>query len=136
DLVAWKKEHSKHKDDFNAINGPAGVGKLYVHVKGGLVAKFDARGGPPFTFKDSDHTADPTPAGTFTLGAAHRHTTSSWTNSQIPWGAKIRRVGTGAARHFEYQEPGDTEWIPATGPKSKLHDLDDSDFLDDKGKPL
>jgi hypothetical protein len=95
---------------FRHLNAPEGVGRLYVKVNGHLIAKYDARGGPPRQIKDfGGHTADPT-QGSFTVGAQQNgFTTQSWPNSRIPWGAKVRKAQAG----YEVSPKGATQWQPA-----------------------
>jgi hypothetical protein len=101
-----------------------------VFVDGNVVESIQARGGPPFTMKDGDkHTADPSKAGTYKLGAGKSVVTSSWAYSQIAWGAPIREKDG----EIQFKNPGE-DWRFATGPKSKLAQLlERSDFQNDDG---
>lgn len=95
---------------------PKGVrGTIYVVMRGEVVKKYSARGGPKVRYKDGSHWADPTPAGTYTLGPRHRHVTKRWLYSTIPWGAEIRRTKSGIV---EYKERG--VWRPATGEHGRM----------------
>jgi len=97
---------------------PSGTGRVYVKVKGSVVDVVDARGGPAVAVKDfGGHTADPTSAGTWTLGAGKSVVTSSWDRSQIPWGAEVRKRADG---EWEFKDPDTSKWKIATGPKSQL----------------
>jgi hypothetical protein len=78
----------------------------------------NARGGPAVTVNDfGGHTADPTTAGTWTLGAGKSVVTASWGNSQIPWGAEVRKR---ADQNWEFKDPDTGKWKIATGSKSQL----------------
>lgn len=105
----------------------AAMGRLYVFANGRLEGIYLARGGPEFRYPDRGHSADPTPAGTYKLGATHHKTTSNWYYSQIPWAAKIREKDS----QIQYQPEGTTRWLWATGPASTLKaPMQRSDFLD------
>lgn len=116
DLDKWKAAIDAAKEaatksgnaPMRELNAPEGVGKLYIKVSGRLVAKYNARGGPPRTVKDfGGHTADPT-QGSFTVGRQQKgFTTSAWNMSRIGNGTSIRRNGPG---DFE-MKVGDT-WQP------------------------
>ncbi len=80
DIEAWKQcvkdAAAGHEGDptfnvYRAMAGhtPQGTGRLYVKYKGNLVEKIDCRGGPAVSVRDGTHTADPSKAGTYTLGA-------------------------------------------------------------------
>jgi hypothetical protein len=123
DLGAWKttidaaKQAAADAGDPSMAyryleNVPDGTGRIYVKHKGNIVAKMDARGGPPFKIQDGTHTADPSRAGTYALGATAPHRTDNWTMSQIRWGAKLRETGDG---EVEFQDPGSSKWKVATG---------------------
>lgn len=119
DLDAWKIaiEEAKKAASANGtapmreLKAPEGVGKLYVKVSGRLVAKYDARGGPPRPIKDvGGHTADPT-QGSFTVGPQQKgFTTKSWPMSQVPNGTQIRRK---SKDHFEMHQNGAWKPMPA-----------------------
>jgi hypothetical protein len=111
---------------------PPGTGRVYVKVKGNIVDVVDARGGPAVTVKDfGGHTADPTTAGTWTLGTGKSVVTTSWDNSQIPWGAEVRKRADG---EWEFKEPDTSRWKVATGATSQLaHPLPISVFEADDG---
>jgi hypothetical protein len=90
-----------------------------VHVRGSIVASYRARGGPPALLDDlgddGDHVAEPTAPGAYRLGAGRPHVTSNWPNSQIPWGAEIRKNEDG----YQYRSPGRTSWSWATRPSAR-----------------
>jgi hypothetical protein len=111
---------------------PPGTGRIYVKVKGNIVDVLDARGGPAVTVKDlGGHTADPTTAGTWTLGAGKPVVTTSWDNSQIPWGAEVRKRADG---EWEFNDPDTSQWTIATGATSQLtHPLSIAAFEADDG---
>lgn len=111
---------------------PSGTGRVYAKVKGNIVDVVDARGGPPVTVKDFDgHTADPTTAGTWTLGTGKSVVTTSWDNSQIPWGAEVRKRADG---EWKFKDPETNKWKIATGAKPQLaHPLRISAFEADDG---
>jgi len=89
-----------------------------VKVKGNIVDVVNARGGPAVTVKDfGGHTADPTTAGTWTLGTGKSVVTASWDNRQIPWGAEVRKRADG---EWEFKDPDTSKWKIATGSKSQL----------------
>lgn len=73
-----------------------------------------AAGGPATGYKDphqGGHTAEPTPAGDYTLGPKTHVTTAGWPMSVIPWGATLRISAKG---EVEYEKsPG--HWRTATG---------------------
>lgn len=131
DLGAWdreiEEEVTKHGGTFRDVNAPEGEGSIYVYVGGRIVASYRARGGPPSRIEDfGKHVADPTKPGVYRLGAAHTHVTSSWYNSQIPWGAEIRKNDEG----YQYRWRGSSGWLWATShPASTLKEpLVSSDF--------
>jgi len=116
-LGAWEEAHQRTGGNWrdssgNAIDAPDGIGKLYVKVRGNLVASYDVRGGPPIKFTDGTHTADPTPAGNYRLGQKHAHTTKNWDMSQIPYGAELRWAHDG--QNIQYRKTGSKHWIFAT----------------------
>jgi len=51
------------------------------------------------------------------LGAGKSVVTSSWNNSQIPWGAAVRKRTDG---EWEFEDPDTHKWKIATGAKSQL----------------
>jgi hypothetical protein len=122
DLALWNREIDEKvttKDGgFRDVDAPAGEGRIYVYVGRSIVASYRARGGPPSPLKDNgQHVAAPTTPGTYRLGAGHAHVTSNWYYSQIPWGAEIRKNGSG----YEYRWPGRSDWSWATSnPAGKL----------------
>ena len=68
------------------------VGHIYVNDG---IESYDVAGGPATKRPISDlggHTAERTPPGTYVLDKPEHHTTTSWPNSVVPWGAKIREV--------------------------------------------
>lgn len=126
DLEAWKAAAEKavegHEGDpthniYRATEAPPGTGRMYVKWKGNLVDVIECRGGPPMKLKDDTHSADPSKAGTYTLGAKAPHRTDNWYMSQIRWGAKLRERDDG---EIEFQDPGATSWKIASGPDSQL----------------
>jgi hypothetical protein len=105
-------------EPYRSLVEPLGTGRVYVKVKGSIVDMVNARGGPSVTVKDfGGHTADPTTAGTWTLGTGKSVVTTSWDTSQIPWGAKVRKRADG---EWEFENPDIGKWKIATGPKSQL----------------
>jgi hypothetical protein len=119
DLSAWQQEIDRvvgQGGTYSQVRFPAGSGRIYVQVGQNLVGKYTARGGPPATVPDGGgHTADPTAAGTYTLGKGHPVVTPNWPFSQIAWGTQIRQVGQ------DYQYLADSgDWHYATGPQSDL----------------
>jgi hypothetical protein len=123
DVAKWQAAVAQAiKDDplapYRAIHEPSGTGRVYVKVKGNIVDVVNARGGPAVTVKDFDgHTADPTTAGSWTLGTGKSVVTASWDNSQIPWGAEVRKRADG---QWEFKESDSKTWKIATGSKSQL----------------
>ncbi len=97
DVARWEAAVNQAIKDnpqapYRVIKEPSGTGRVYVKVKGDIVDVVNARGGPPVTVKDfGGHTADPTTAGTWKLAAGKSVVTASWDNSQIPWGAEVRK---------------------------------------------
>ena len=66
-------------EPYRSLVEPSGTGRVYVKLKGSIVDMVNARGGPSVTVKDfGGHTADPTTAGTWTLGAGKSVVTTSW----------------------------------------------------------
>ncbi len=115
DLEAWEKEIRDKVIErgigFRDIAPPDGEGRIYVRVDGRLVAGYRARGGPPAAIADiNGHLAEPTRPGSYTLGSAHSRVTSAWYNSQIPWGAEIRKMEDG----YQYRRPRGFRWWWAT----------------------
>ncbi|HVY44244.1 MAG TPA: hypothetical protein VHB21_00135, partial [Minicystis sp.] len=100
DLDAWTRDVAENVErlgwGFRDFTPPDGEGRIYARVGGKLVAAYRARGGPPFRIPDiEDHLAEPTKPGVYHLGFPHARVTSSWYNSQIQWGAEIRRFDGG-----------------------------------------
>lgn len=123
DLAMWQAAvtdaiRKKPAEPYRALTEPAGSGRIYVKVKGNIVDMVNARGGPVVTVKDQGgHTADPTTAGTWKLGAGKPVVTASWNASQIPWGAEVRKRADG---EWEFKDPDTSKWKIATGDKSEL----------------
>lgn len=128
DLNDWDKaiqeanQQAQDSDPTNAmrlLRAPEGVGKIYVKVGGKLIAKYDARGGPPRKVLDfGGHTADPT-QGSFTIGRQEKgFTTSSWDNSKIPWGSQVRKGTNG----YEYKPEGGKEWLKSPVRRKEKND--------------
>jgi uncharacterized protein DUF4157/L,D-transpeptidase-like protein len=123
DVAQWQAAVTQAVKDnpqapYRAINEPSGTGRVYVKVKGNIVDVVNARGGPAVTVKDfGGHTADPTTAGTWTLGTGKSVVTASWDNSQIPWAAEVRKRADG---EWEFKDPDTSKWKIATGSKSQL----------------
>jgi hypothetical protein len=94
--------------------GGAVMGMIYVI--GGKGEAIRAAGGPRVGYKDpaqAGHTAEPTPAGQYTLGPRKHVVTSGWVKSSIPWGATLRLNARG---DVEFQDDeGKGNWAPATG---------------------
>lgn len=92
-----------------------------IYVIGGKGEAIPAAGGPRVGYTnpaDGGHTAEPTPAGHYTLGPRKHVVTSSWWNSSIPWGAKLRLNARG---DVEYQDDeGNGKWVQATGANGVL----------------
>lgn len=137
DLDAWNREIEekvrKKGGGFRDVDVPEGEGSIYVRVRGSIVASYRARGGPPAPLDDhvddGEHVAEPTAPGAYKLGAGRPHVTSNWPNSQIPWGAEIRKNEDG----YQYRWPGRTSWSWATrhsvgGPKEPLSTDDFEDL--------
>lgn len=110
DLDAWNLEIqekvTRKGGGFQDVDGPPGEGTIYVRVGGSIVAGYRARGGPPSPLKDGKHVALPTTPGTYRLGEPHRHVTSNWHYSQIPWGAEIRAIDGG----YQYRSSAQAKW--------------------------
>jgi hypothetical protein len=123
DVAKWQAAVNQAIKDnpqapYRAINEPSGTGRVYVKMKGNIIDVVNARGGPAVTVKDfGGHTADPTTAGTWTLGTGKSVVTASWDNSQIPWGAEVRKRADG---DWEFKDPDAGTWKIATGPKAQL----------------
>lgn len=123
DIDKWKAENERAVAEnpaapYRAIRAPSGTGRIYVKHKNAIVASVDARGGPPMTIKDhSGHTADPTTAGSWKLGAGHAHVTNSWAYSQIAWGAEVRKRPDS---DWEFYDAKVKRFKVATGSKSEL----------------
>ncbi len=94
--------------------GSTVIGTIYV--VGGNGEAIRAAGGPRVGYKnpaDGGHTAEPTPAGHYTLGPRKHVVTSGWWHSAIPWGAKLRLNAKG---DVEFQDDeGKGNWVEATG---------------------
>jgi hypothetical protein len=123
DVAKWQEAvtqaiKDRPQEPYRAIIDPAGTGRIYVKVKGNIVDVVNARGGPAVSVKDfGGHTADPTTAGTWTLGAGKSVVTASWDRSQIPWGAEVRKRADG---DWEFKNPDANKWKIATGSHSQL----------------
>jgi len=87
-----------------------------IYVIGGNGESIRAAGGPRVGYKnpaDGGHTAEPTPAGHYTLGPRKHVVTSGWWRSSIPFGAKLRLNAKG---DVEFQDDeGKGNWVQATG---------------------
>jgi len=94
------------------MRGSTMLGTIYVI--GGAGESMVAAGGPTSGYKDPSqggHTAEPTPAGHYTLGPKVHVTTAGWPMSVIPWGATLR---ISAKDEVEY-EKSTGHWRTATG---------------------
>jgi hypothetical protein len=139
DVAQWQAAVTQAIKDnpqapYRAINEPSGTGRIYVKLKGNIVDVVNARGGPAVSVKDfGGHTADPTTAGSWTLAAGKSVVTASWDNSQIPWGAEVRKRSDG---DWEFNDPDSGSWKIATGTHSQLaKPLDVSAFeTENKGR--
>lgn len=133
DVEAWKKAkkdaEGSTEPEYRSFEHPPGHGTIYVQVGGNIVDSMEARGGPPIKLDDFDgHTADPSKAGTYTLGEGKPHVTSAWDTSQIAWGAELREVD-GQVQYLDL----DGVWKWATGDKSKLkHEIERKYFHEGK----
>lgn len=95
--------------------GSTVMGTIYVIGGGG--EHFSAAGGLPFFKKDrGGHTAEPTPAGHYTVGQKRHVTTTSWVASVVPWGAALRLTKD----HEVEFKALDGKWHMATGPKGEV----------------
>ena len=96
----------------NGVRESTTLGAIYVI--GGNGESMIAAGGPPTGYRNPNqggHTAEPTPAGLYTLGPKVHVTTAGWPMSVIPWGATLRKTAGG---EVEYERtPG--HWRTATG---------------------
>lgn len=138
-IPAWEAARKKARDTYGTTEGfneyrktvaPDGTGRIYVKVKGNMVAKMEARGGPAVKLKDGTHTADPSRKGTYKLGGGKPHRTDNWYNSQIKWGAEIREQDG----EIQFKDPGSSKWKWATGSKAQLKSpMQKSDFSDGAG---
>lgn len=141
DLKAWQAAKDQSDQDhageagynqFRSVSQkrPPGHGTIYVEVGGNIVDAIEARGGPPVHLKDGTHSADPSQAGSYKLGAAKSHVTSAWMYSQIAWGAPIREHDG----EIQFKNPG-ADWVYATGPQCKLrYPFSRYDFQDSGGE--
>ncbi|HEX5058452.1 MAG TPA: DUF4157 domain-containing protein [Kofleriaceae bacterium] len=142
-LKAWAEARDKAKADAAKPGGGGreaefghmynyapkdGHGTIYVYYKGNVVDAIQARGGPPFTMHDRGHTADPSQAGTYSLGKGASVVTKSWNTSQIAWGAPLREVDG----YIQFKNPGQ-DWQWATGPKAKIDPIPDEYFREPDG---
>lgn len=133
DLAKWKEakqkaEEAAKKSGDSAWNElynfvPPGHGTIYVQVDGNVVDRIQARGGPPFMMKDRNHTADPSQAGTYKLGAGKSVVTKNWAYSQIAWGAPLREHDG----NVQYKNPGE-DWKNATKGDEPILGIDKSEF--------
>src|SRR5262245_32582397 len=83
------------------------IGHIYAYVDDNLVVSYAAAAGPPPGAGHPDHgghSAEETPAGSYVLGAAERHTSDNWPYSVVPWGAMLRE----RERIVEYSVDGKT----------------------------
>ncbi|GIG68308.1 hypothetical protein [Phytomonospora endophytica] len=87
---------------------PQPLGEITVLHKGRPVMAVPARGGPWKSYKDGDHTADPTAPGTYPLGPIRGHTTNAWQNSQLANGTPMRQDGA----DVQFQRGG--KWTSVT----------------------
>jgi hypothetical protein len=95
--------------------GGTTVGTIYV--VGGHGESYPAAGGLEIGKPDKGgHTADPTPAGLYTLGPKHHVVTASWPKSVIPWGASLRLNKDGEVEF----EASKGKWVLATGSKGEV----------------
>jgi hypothetical protein len=92
-----------------------------IYVIGGKGESIRAAGGPRVGYKnpaDGGHTAEPTPAGHYTLGPRKHVVTPGWWRSSIPYGATLRLNAKG---DIEYQDDeGKGNWVQATGSNGVL----------------
>jgi hypothetical protein len=96
-------------------SGSALLGTIYVI--GGEGEHFAAAGGLEVGhLAEGGHTADPTPAGLYTLGPQQHVITPSWPKSVIPWGANLR---INKDKEIEF-EAADGKWHLASGPKGEV----------------
>jgi hypothetical protein len=92
------------------------IGTIYVIP---TYDKYQACGGPPVLRPipdDEGHMIERTPKGVYVLGPPERYATSSWTDSAIPFGAKLRDCNHVVA----YQNEEGGPWRAASGPKGAL----------------
>jgi hypothetical protein len=90
-----------------------------IYVVGGTGESMVAAGGPTTGYTDptqGGHTAEPTPAGQYTLGPMVHVITAGWPMSVIPWGATLRISAKGEVEYE--QSPG--HWRAATGPSGDV----------------
>lgn len=129
DLAGWRKAKADAlaenggkplgKEEFDRVGNhrPPGHGTIYVEFRGTIVEAIQARGGPPFSMKDREHTADPSKAGTYKLGEGKSVVTSAWgLRDKIAWGAPFRMHDN----EVQFKNPGE-DWQFASGPKSVLN---------------
>jgi hypothetical protein len=135
DLAKWKEAKQK-AEELAKKNGteawselgafvPPGHGTIYVQVNGNVVDRISARGGPPFTMKDRNHTADPSKAGTYKLGQGKSVVTKNWDMSKIAWGAPLREHNG----DVQYKNPGE-DWRDATKGDKELLGIPKDEFYD------
>ena len=108
------------ENDFpDADGGTTTMGTIYVI--GGKGEAIRAAGGPRVGYTnpaDGGHTAEPTPAGHYTLGPRKHVVTSSWWQSSIPYDAALRLNAKG---DVEFQDDeGKGNWVQATGANGVL----------------
>jgi hypothetical protein len=107
------------------------------------IEAFRMMGGPKDKRKDGNHTAGPTPAGEYRLGAAENRISPSWSSSCVPWGAQLSRGDPShpgkdpdeyyylLASTFE-PPPASPGWKPLTGPHGVFTQAIIKDLKDDK----
>lgn len=132
DVAQWQAAATqaiKKRPDapYRELIDPSGTGRIYVKIKGNIVDVVNARGGPAVSVKDfGGHTADPTTAGTWTLGGGKSVVTAAWDKSQIPWGADVRKRADG---NWEFKDPDSGKWKIATGTHAQIDNpLSPADF--------
>jgi hypothetical protein len=140
DLAKWKEAKQKAEEAAQASGDtssaweelyrfvPPGHGTIYVQVDGNVVDRIQARGGPPFVMKDGTHTADPSKAGTYKLGAGKSVVTKNWAWSQIAWGAPLREHNG----NIQYKNPGE-DWKDAVRGETPVIGPEKKDFYNEDG---